>query len=363
MGDDKVTFKANGDYTIGQPLSEMDVHRESTGVRPTPTGTGTYVPTAPSVGKSVSKKFDLSQLKKKLGGGKAKEASAEEPAPIAAEPESVPEPTTEPVPAPVVESTPESVPPTEEAPSTPAVEPVVEEPKTDEVVSEEGTHSTLNVDSNYPPLHVPGVEPPIPAYEPSTPAPQQVFKLDQLGLGTHGVTEPTTPSEPKESVQELNLGSVEIPKADAPATVAEEVKPATPVEPPKRTEEKSPPFIFHKLDEFLQLTGVERGTLSAFAKGAYRASMRGVDMCQSKVYELLRSYSIIIPPRGKRVPSGVKYVMTIGWDVHVTACYLSESFVISDGSTNLKCVGDCAFMFDTPVALSSERNRPAGANV
>ena len=65
------------------------------------------------------------------------------------------------------------------------------------------------------------------------------------------------------------------------------------------------------------------------------------------------------PVSGRGVPAGVRCLLAVGYDIHMTCCYVSDSFAVTDGSSNLKCVGTCAYVRDTPVALSMERKREA----
>lgn len=354
--DDKVTFKSNGDYTFGAPISEMDVHQtpadeKAAGDQPTPTATKS------STGKGkATKKFDLSALKKKTDTGKSKKGKkdAEEPAPKGKK-----EPKTEP--APVEEPKPEPA-PVEEPPASPTPQPPVEEPPApvqeapaEEAPAEE-TVTDVHVDPDYPPVHVPDNDPPIPAYEPEE-KPKQDFKLSQLGLsGQRDAAESAPPAEepPKDEVKKMDLGAAEPPKPqDAPK---EEPKVEAP--PAQENPQDAPPFVFHKYAEFLELTGLDDVQLRAFIKAVVKASFRGASIWESKALSPLRAYSCMVPS-GRHIPATAKYLVTLGWDVHVTSCYISGDFGISDGSSQLTCVGTCALVQGTPVALSMERKRNA----
>lgn len=377
MAEEKVTFSSNGDYVVGASLSEMDVKQEqnarskgaSSSTGAASTRNASTQSSSAGTSRAGTKKFQLSDLKKNAGTA-SKATGDKKPAPSRAK---------KPTPAPQ-----EVAPP---APETPA--------PTEEVWSEE----KLDIDKNNPPVHVLGGDPPIPAYEPGNPpAPaqeetpvsdtvkeQREFKLSQLGLSNRAQkAEPASEVQEVGSVEKLDLdpahppvhvpgGNPPIPdsvpaeetdtKASESASASAEEKRPHQEPAPRVADSKNPPFIFHPLSEFLQVTGLTVEQLKPFTKNAARTTIRGVSICQSKDFDMLRSYSCIIPPRGRKVPAGVKYIVTVGWDLHITACYLDEKYEVSDGSANLKCVENCALVFDTPVALSYERNRLAGANV
>lgn len=329
MSTDEVVFKANGEWSFGQPISEMDVKAERSagapanspapGTTPTPAGEGTPA-------KKTRKKLDMNKLKKSAGkvakpADPKEVASAEEksapkktkketkPVP-ASEPEPVPvrEPIPEPEPAPVPVPEPESIPEPEPATSAP-----VEEPKK-----------------------------------------AQEFKLKQMGLSDRPESsedmkptqEPAVASEPPKSAP-----APELPKpapAPAPKSTPEPVKDNGP----------DPDFIFHNLEEFCEVSGATTGTLSKFARAVVRAAASKTAIWESKDMSTLRVYSCT-PVSGRGVPSGVRCLLAVGYDIHMTCCYVSDSFAVTDGSSNLKCVGTCAYVRDTPVALSMERKREA----
>ena len=393
MPEDKVTFKSNGDYTIGAPLQEMDVHREkqegdSPGAE-TPGGTGGATP---ATGKPGPKKFDMRKLRANARSKKPEEKKSE------------PAPATEGEPAAAVPKKPARKPPARKAAEKEA--PV---PKEELAPTEGATKDIRPEDMVPPPKHVMGGDPPIPA---PTPEETREFKLQQLGVTNKeppaeaAAPEPVEPPSQKESVQKLNLGTLSggvkkaapvskeedpgsgsVPPVSEPATdvvVSEpdpvvspdasetakvknldlgkvgEDAPKTVQEEVQETAENAPEFIFHTLDEYLQVTALEQSDLSAFAKAVAKAALRGGSIWRSKKFELLRAYSCAVAS-GRGVPRGARYLMTFGWDVHVTSCYVDQSYLVTDGSANLKCEGICAFVQGTPVALSLERKRDAVA--
>lgn len=331
MSTDEVVFKANGEWSFGHPISEMDVKAERSagapanspapGTTPTPAGEG--IPA-----KKTRKKLDMNKLKKSAGkaakpADPKEVASAEEkPAPKktkketkpvpASEPVPVREPIPEPEPAPVPVPEPESIPEPEPVPSAP-----VEEPKK-----------------------------------------TQEFKLKQMGLSDRPdsaedvkpAQEPVIASEPPKSAP-----APEPPKS-APAPAPAPAPKPTPE--PVKDNGPDPDFIFHNLEEFCEVSGATTGTLSKFARAVVRAAASKTAIWESKDMPTLRVYSCT-PVSGRGVPAGVRCLLAVGYDIHMTCCYVSDSFAVTDGSSNLKCVGTCAYVRDTPVALSMERKREA----
>lgn len=401
MPEDSVTFKNNGEYYFGKPISEMDVHREGAGAAGSTSDAGdtagqssaasTGAPPKPA---AAPKKFDLSRLRRNAGAAPAPTAPAPEPAPAPEEAPPAPTPAPKPAAKPKAPAAPKTPKPRATskaaAPKAKPVEPQpAEEPKP--------------------------VEAPAPAPAP-VPAPQRKLNLSTVGRkkATPAPQEELTPppvEEPKPTPPaELSLESTskkEPVKPAAPSAPAEPPKPvekpepapaAAPEEPTKKDEPEAPaepskpiaqldlkstseaskpepapapapvagdapPFEFHTLESFLECTQLEKHDLSVFAKGVLRTSARGIELCQSSKHQMLRSYSCVIPGRGTKTPAGMKYLITFGWDVHVTTCFVGTDLSIMDGSANLKCVGNCAFVSDVPVAVSSERNRTPGAIV
>lgn len=331
MSTDEVVFKANGEWSFGQPISEMDVKAERSAGASADSPTLSTTPASAGEGtpvKKTRKKLDMNKLKKSAGkaakpADPKEVASAEEkpapkktkkeaksaPAPM---PETVyvretaPEPIPEPEPAPVL--TPEPEPEPEPAPSAP-----VEEPKK-----------------------------------------AQEFKLKQMGLSDRPES-----SEDMRPTQEPVIAS-EPPKH----TSAPEPPKSAPAPAPKPTPEPvkdngpDPDFIFHNLEEFCEVSGTTTGTLSKFARAVVRAAASKTAIWESKDMPTLRVYSCT-PVSGRGVPAGVRCLLAVGYDIHMTCCYVSDSFAVTDGSSNLKCVGTCAYVRDTPVALSMERKREA----
>lgn len=335
MSTGEVVFKANGEWSFGQPISEMDVKAErsagasadSTAPGATPTSAGEGTPA-----KKTRKKLDMNKLKKSAGkvakpADPKEVASAEEkPAPKKTKKETKPVPASEPEPVPVREPTPEPTPEPEPAPvPTPEPKPIPEpEPE------------------------------PAPSAPVEEPKKAQEFKLKQMGLSDRPES-----SEDMKPTQEPAVAS-EPPKS-APAP--EPPKPA-PAPAPKPTPEPvkdngpDPDFIFHNLEEFCEVSGATTGTLSKFARAVVRAAASKTAIWESKDMPALRVYSCT-PVSGRGVPAGVRCLLAVGYDIHMTCCYVSDSFAVTDGSSNLKCVGTCAYVRDTPVALSMERKREA----
>lgn len=392
MPEDKVTFKANGEYMIGAPLQEMDVHRDPNAAAGGAADTPAPTTTSQTGGSKAAgpKKFDMSKLRKNAGakkGAKAKAEPADEPKP--AEAAATPKRTKKEKQVPPVKEEVKPAPAPEPAPEPEAVE---------------GTHKEIPPElMDPPPVHVPGGDPPIPA--PDT----KEFKLQQLGVTSRPEAEEPPAEEvpveqPKPPVQKLELGTLGRSKKDTPAqegpatevlpsaerqpkTAPTEVREAEPVPEPvastpkqsvtemnlgkvsegpapaaassvPETAETAPEFVFHTLDEFLALTGLELQDLSVFSKAVAKAVLRGGSIWQSKKHPMLRAYSCVVPT-GRAVPRTARYLFTVGWDVHVTSCYVDQNHLVTDGSANLKCEGICAFVQGTPVALSLERKRDA----
>ena len=365
MDKEKVTFDKSGDWHVGSAVSEMDVHHERGGA-PAPKATPKAAApktTARSNAKvgaqgAAPKKFDLSKVR-----GASKKTAPKAPAKPAADPiaakkmASTPEKKTTPVEEtpkveePVATPTPVQEPPKAETPSSPA----------EEIV--EGTTTPVHFDPNYPPVHVPGGDPPIPAYTPEDvpeqseekPVPQPKFNLNQLGLANKLTAEEATPTASQAS--KMSLGAEESKPAEQASAPIPEVKPAVEQEEPE-TEATAPDFIFHDLADFCATTGLEEGALTKFCKAVMKASMTRTGIFSSKEYPDLRAYSCV-SMHGRGVPAGTRCLITVGWDVHVTSCYLNDRSAISDGSAHLTCTGICAYVQGTPVALSLERKRSA----
>lgn len=163
-------------------------------------------------------------------------------------------------------------------------------------------------------------------------------------------------------VKKMDLSSIKSPKTSKPAESApaskEEVPASTPNNEVPETAKTAPPFIFNTLEQFLGVTQLSPQDLGKFSKKVAQASSRGVALCQSKQHELLRAYSCVVP-QGRSVPKAARYLVTLGWDVNITTCYVDQDFTVSDGSSNLECSGICANVQGVPVALSMERKRPA----
>lgn len=365
MDKEKVTFDKSGDWHVGSAVSEMDVHHERGGApapKVTPKAAAPKTTARPNakVGAqgAAPKKFDLSKVR-----GASKKTAPKAPAKPAADPvaakkmTNTPEKKTTPaeetpkVEEPVTASAPAQEPPKVEAPSAP----------TEEIV--EGTTTSVHVDPNYPPVHDPESDPPIPAYTPKD-APEQgeekpvtppKFNLDQLGLANKPTAEEAAPAAPQ--VSNMSLG-VEGPKPveQAPAPTPEDKSEVAQEEP--ETEATAPDFIFHDLADFCATTGLEEGALTKFCKAVMKASMTRTGIFSSKEYPDLRAYSCV-SVHGRGVPTGTRCLITVGWDVHVTSCYLNDRSAISDGSAHLTCTGICAYVQGTPVALSLERKRSA----
>lgn len=335
MSTGEVVFKANGEWSFGQPISEMDVKAERSagapanspapGTTPTPAGEGTPA-------KKTRKKLDMNKLKKSAGkaakpADPKEVASAEEKtAPKKTKKETKPAPASEPEPVPVREPTPEPIPEPEPAPV-----PVPE------------------------PESIPEPEPePAPSAPVEDPKKEQEFKLKQMGLSDR----PESAEDVKPTQEPVIVSE---PPKSAPAP--EPPKPA-PAPAPKPTPEPvkdngpDPDFIFHNLEEFCEVSGATTGTLSKFARAVVRAAASKTAIWESKDMPTLRVYSCT-PVSGRGVPAGVRCLLAVGYDIHMTCCYVSDSFAVTDGSSNLKCVGTCAYVRDTPVALSMERKREA----
>lgn len=333
MSTDEVVFKANGEWSFGQPISEMDVKAERSagapanspapGTTPTPAGEGTPA-------KKTRKKLDMNKLKKSAGKAAKpvdpKEvASAEEkPAPKKTKKETKPVPASEPEPVPAPEPIPEP---------EPAPVPVPE------------------------PESIPEPEPePAPSAPVEEPKKAQEFKLKQMGLSDRPES-----SEDMKPAQEPVIASE--PPKHTPAPEPTKSAPA-PAPAPKPTPEPvkdngpDPDFIFHNLEEFCEVSGATIGVLSKFARAVVRAAASKTAIWESKDMSPLRVYSCT-PVSGRGVPAGVRCLLAVGYDIHMTCCYVSDSFAVTDGSSNLKCVGTCAYVRDTPVALSMERKREA----
>lgn len=331
MSTDEVVFKANGEWSFGQPISEMDVKAERSagapanspapGTTPTPAGEGTPA-------KKTRKKLDMNKLKKSAGkaakpADPKEVASAEEtPAPKKTKKETKPVPASEPVP--VREPAPEP---------EPALVPTPE------------------------PKPIPEPEPePAPSAPVEEPKKAQEFKLKQMGLSDRPES-----SEDMKPAQEPVIASE--PPKHTPAPEPTKSAPA-PAPAPKPTPEPvkdngpDPDFIFHNLEEFCEVSGATTGTLSKFARAVVRAAASKTAIWESKDMSPLRVYSCT-PVSGRGVPAGVRCLLAVGYDIHMTCCYVSDSFAVTDGSSNLKCVGTCAYVRDTPVALSMERKREA----
>ena len=335
MSTDEVVFKANGEWSFGQPISEMDVKAERSagapanspapGTTPTPAGEGTPA-------KKTRKKLDMNKLKKSAGkaakpADPKEVASAEEkPAPKKTKKETKPAPASESVP--VREPTPEPTPEPEPAPvPTPEPKPIPEpEPE------------------------------PAPSAPVEEPKKTQEFKLKQMGLSDRPESaedvkpaqEPVIASEPPKHTPAPEPTKSAPAPAPAPKPTPEPVKDNGP----------DPDFIFHNLEEFCEVSGATIGTLSKFARAVVRAAASKTAIWESKDMPTLRVYSCT-PVSGRGVPSGVRCLLAVGYDIHMTCCYVSDSFAVTDGSSNLKCVGTCAYVRDTPVALSMERKREA----
>lgn len=163
-------------------------------------------------------------------------------------------------------------------------------------------------------------------------------------------------------VKKMDLSSIKSPKTSKPAESApaskEEVPTSTPNSEVPETAKTAPPFIFNTLEQFLGVTQLSSQDLGKFSKKVVQASLRGAALCQSKQHELLRAYSCVVP-QGRSVPKTARYLVTLGWDVNITTCYVDQDFTVSDGSSNLECSGICANVQGVPVALSMERKRPA----
>ena len=335
MSTDEVVFKANGEWSFGQPISEMDVKAERSagapanspapGTTPTPAGEGTPA-------KKTRKKLDMNKLKKSAGkaakpADPKEVASAEEkPAPKKTKKETKPVPASEPEPVPVREPAPEPIPEPEPAPV-----PVPE------------------------PESIPEPEP-VPSAPVEEPKKTQEFKLKQMGLSDRPVSaedvkpaqEPVIASEPPKHTPAPEPTKSAPAPAPAPKPTPEPVKDNGP----------DPDFIFHNLEEFCEVSGATTGTLSKFARAVVRAAASKTAIWESKDMSTLRVYSCT-PVSGRGVPAGVRCLLAVGYDIHMTCCYVSDSFAVTDGSSNLKCVGTCAYVRDTPVALSMERKREA----
>lgn len=331
MSTGEVVFKANGEWSFGQPISEMDVKAERSagasadsaapGTTPTPAGEGTPA-------KKTRKKLDMNKLKKSAGkaakpADPKEVASAEEKsAPKKTKKETKPAPASEPEPVAVQEPIPE---PTPEPESAPEPEPIPEpEPE------------------------------PAPSAPVEEPKKAQEFKLKQMGL-----------SDRPESSEDMRLTQESVIASEPPKhTPAPEPPKSAPAPAPKPTPEPvkdngpDPDFIFHNLEEFCEVSGTTTGTMSKFARAVVRAAASKTAIWESKDMPTLRVYSCT-PVSGRGVPSGVRCLLAVGYDIHMTCCYVSDSFAVTDGSSNLKCVGTCAYVRDTPVALSMERKREA----
>lgn len=357
MANEKVTFDKSGDWHVGSAVSEMDVHHDRGGAS-APTS-GSKTPRAKSTGKpqvgaqgAAPKKFDLSKVrssaKKATSKGEDKPTAKPASKKGSDKPKPVPQPKPEEKPA-------ESVVP-------PVASPAPEPPKSEEspVVAPEdevGTEAPVHVDPDYPPVHVPGNVPPIPAYTPdpaptveqATTTPPPKFSLNQLGLSTAS-TEGTeaTPMSLGADAQDNTSASEHKDVVVAPTPSSEEPE----------TEATAPDFIFHTLEDFCGTTGIEHNALTKFCKAVTKAAMTRTGIFSSKEIPELRAYSCV-SVRGRGVPAGTRCLVTVGCDVHVTACYISDRSVISDGSAHLTCTGICAYVQGTPVALSMERKRSA----
>lgn len=341
MSTDEVVFKANGEWSFGQSISEMDVKAErsagassdspSPGTTPAPAGDGTPA-------KKTRKKLDMNKLKKSAGkaakpmGPKEATSAEEKPAPKKTKKETKPASAPEPEPVPVQEPAPEPIPEPEPAP-VPAPEPeLIPEPEPEPVLS-------------------------APVEEPKK---AQEFKLKQMGLSDRPES-----AEPAKPTQEPTVAPAPS-KPPKPAPAPEPPKPAPASEPetpkpapePVKDNGPDPDFIFHNLEEFCQVSGATTGILSKFARAVVRAAASKTAIWESKDMPNLRVYSCT-PVSGRGVPVGVRCLLAVGYDIHMTCCYVSDSFAVTDGSSNLKCVGTCAYVRDTPVALSMERKREA----
>lgn len=337
MSTDEVVFKANGEWSFGQPISEMDVKAErSAGASADSTAPGTTHTSAGegTPAKKTRKKLDMNKLKKSAGkaakpADPKEVASAEEkPAPKKTKKETKPVPASEPEPVPVREPAPEPIPEPEPAP-VPVPEP---EP-------------------------IPEPEPePTPSAPAEEPRKAQEFKLKQMGL-----------SDRSESAEDVKPAQepVVAPEPPKPEPAPEPTKSApAPAPAPKPAPElvkdngSDPDFIFHNLEEFCEVSGATIGVLSKLARAVVRAAASKTAIWESKDMPTLRVYSCT-PVSGRGIPAGVRCLLAVGYDIHMTCCYVSDSFAVTDGSSNLKCVGTCAYVRDTPVALSMERKREA----
>lgn len=268
----------------------------------------------------------------------AAEPVVEEPAPVV-ENTAVVEQSVDTVvekPAPVVENTAvveqsantiveESAPVVEEVP---AAVPVVQNSTVVETVVEERTEIT----------EAPKQE------ELKAPAPAKAEKPAAFSLRRLNVK---TTEEDNAAVAKMDLMGLNEETESAPVSAAE------PVEVPELTTDEKAPFIFHNLEEFLKLTNLSRVDVSKFMRAVVKSALRG-NAIWSMGETPLRAYTCIAGKGGAR-----NYIVPLGWDVHVTACYVGEDFSLTDGSEKLTCVDNCAFISGTPVALSSERNRQA----
>ncbi len=333
MSTDEVVFKANGEWSFGQPISEMDVKAERSAGAPADSAAPGTTPTSAGEGtpaKKTRKKLDMNKLKKSAGkaakpADPREVASAEEkPALKKTKKETKPAPVSEPKPVSVQEPIPEPEP--EPAP-VPAPEPEpIPEPESE----------------------------PTPSAPVEEPKKEQEFKLKQMGLSDR----PESAEDVKPTQEPVIVSE---PPKSAPAP--EPPKPA-PAPAPKPTPEPvkdngpDPDFIFHNLEEFCEVSGATTGILSKFARAVVRAAASKTAIWESKDMPTLRVYSCT-PVSGRGVPAGVRCLLAVGYDIHMTCCYVSDSFAVTDGSSNLKCVGTCAYVRDTPVALSMERKREA----
>lgn len=336
MSTDEVVFKANGEWSFGQPISEMDVKAErsadASADSPAP-GTTSALAGEGTPAKKTRKKFDMNKLKKSAGKA-AKPVDPKEAAP------------TEEKPAPKKTK--------KAAKLAPASEPVpVQEPAPEPIPEPEPTPAPAHEPE---PTSAPESEPePIPSASVEEPKKAQEFKLKQMGLSDRTESaEPVKPTPEPAIAPEPTKPAPEPPK-QAAAPAPEPPKPA-----PESVKDNGPDpdFVFHNLEEFCGVSGATTGILSKFAKAVVRAAASKTAIWESKDMPNLRVYSCT-PVSGRGVPAGVRCLLAVGYDIHMTCCYVSDSFAVTDGSSNLKCVGTCAYVRDTPVALSMERKREA----